>query len=98
MAGQSDYYALLKRAEVTDEFDVWYCNLRDPLPVITVPLTADFPEVGVDLQRVLATTYERYYADRLEYRDEPPPPRFQPADRAWIADRLAAWRAALAES
>ena len=92
VAGQSDYYALLKRAEAMDEFDVWYCNLRDPLPVITVPLTADFPEVAVDLQGVLDTTYARYYADRLDYRDAPPPPRLQPADLAWATDRLAAWR------
>ena len=97
VAGQSDYYALLKRAEATDEFAVWYWDLRDPLPVIAVPLTAGYPEVAIDLQGAFATTYERYYAERLEYRDGPPPPRLQPADLAWVTGCLAAWRAAAAE-
>lgn len=92
VAGQSDYYALLKRAEATDEFAVWYWNLRDLLPVIAVPLTAEFLDVAVDLQGVFATTYARYYAERLDYRDAPPMPRLQPADLAWVAERLAAWR------
>ncbi len=96
VAGQSDYYALLKRAEATDEFAVWYWDLRDPLPVIAVPLTAGYPEVAVDLQGAFATTYERYYAERLEYRDVPPP-RLQPADLSWVTSCLAAWRAAAAE-
>ena len=94
VAGQSDYYALLKRAEATDEFAVWYWNLRDPLPVIAVPLSADFPDVAVDLQEAFRTTYGRYYAERLDYRDAPPPPRLQPADTAWVTGRLATWREA----
>lgn len=90
VAGLSDYYALLKRAEAADEFAVWYWDLRDSLPVIAVPLTADRPDAVLDLQDVLARTYARFYAERLEYRDAPPFPRLQPADAAWVAARLAA--------
>ncbi len=97
VAGQSDYYALLKRAEATDEFAVWYWNLRDLLPVIAVPLTAEFPDVVVDLQAAFATTYARYYAERLDYRDAPPAPRLQPADLAWVTACLAAWRTSATE-
>lgn len=97
VAGQSDYYALLKRAEATDEFAVWYWNLRDPLPVIAVPLTDGYPDVALDLQAAFTRTYERYYAERLEYRDAPPPPRLPPADTTWVAARLAAWRGAVFE-
>jgi hypothetical protein len=97
VVGQSDYYALLKRAEIADEFEVWYINLRDPLPVFTVPLTTGFPEVTLDLQSAFATTYDRYYAERLEYHETPPPPRHQPADLAWIVGRLEAWRASGSE-
>lgn len=93
VAEQSDYYALLKRAETADEFVVWYWNLRDLLPVIAVPLTAEHPDVLLDLQEAFAKTYDRYYVERLEYREMPPPPRLQPADAAWVAGRLAAWRA-----
>lgn len=89
VAGLSDYYALLKRAEVADEFAVWYWDLRDALPVVAVPLTVGYPDAALDLQDALARTHERFYAERLDYRDAPPPPRFQPADEAWIAARLA---------
>jgi hypothetical protein len=61
--------------------------------VISVPLTAEHPAVAIDLQGAFATTYERYYAARLEYREPPPSPRLQPADLAWVNSRLAAWRA-----
>lgn len=93
VAGRSDYYALLKRAATASEFAVWYVDLRDVLPVIAVPLTADFADVAVDLQESLTRTYERYYAGRMDYREAPPLPRLQPADDAWVAGRLRAWRA-----
>ena len=88
IAGQSDYYALLKRAEARDEFAVWYWNLRDELPVIAVPLTAEYPDAALDLQEAFARTYARFYAGRLTYRDAPPLPRLQPADSAWVAKRV----------
>ncbi len=92
VADQSDYYVLLKRAESTSEFAVWYWNLRDQLPVIAVPLTPDHRDVALDLQAAFTTIYERYYAERLDYRDPLPSPRLQPADTAWLTARLAAWR------
>ena len=91
VAGMSDYYALLKRAETTDEFAVWYWDLRDSLPVIAVPLTGDRPDAVLDLQDAFARTYGRFYAERLAYREAPPSPRLQPADEAWVVSRLAAW-------
>lgn len=92
VSGLSDYYALLKRAEATDEFAVWYLNLRDSLPVIAVPLTADHPDAVLDLQEAFTRTYARFYAERLDYHDTPPPPRCRPADDAWLHARVAAWR------
>jgi hypothetical protein len=97
VAGQSDYYALLKRAEAVDEFAVWYWNLRDQMPVIRVPLTPDYPDVAVDLQEAFNRTYERFYAERFEYHDAPPLPRLQPADAAWVTACLAAWGVNVAE-
>ena len=93
VAGRSDYYALLKRAGTASEFAVWFFNLRAPLPVIAVPLAAGFAAVALDVQEALARTYERYYAERMDYRDAPPLPRLPPADAAWVDERLQAWRA-----
>ena len=93
VAGQSDYYALLKRAALASEFAVWYFNLRDLLPVIAVPLATGFADVALDLQEALTRTYERYYTGRMDYRDAPALPRLQPADAAWVEERLQVWRA-----
>ena len=66
-------------------FGIYVANLA-------VPLTAAYPDVALDLQAALARTHERFYGDRLAYRGEPPPPRLQPADSAWLAARLKANR------
>ncbi|MFQ5615267.1 MAG: DUF4058 family protein [Anaerolineales bacterium] len=90
----SDYYALLKRAEVADRLEVWYFDLRDTMPVIAVPLRAPFEDVPLDLQSVFAETYQDgFYVSKLEYDDQPPPPRLRPADAAWVRERVEVWRA-----
>jgi hypothetical protein len=96
VAGQGDYYALLKRGDKAAEFALWHANLRDLLPVVAVPLTGDFADVALDLQAAFTTTYDRYYIDRLDYTGAPPLPRFKPADVAWIDAQLRAWRSNLA--
>jgi hypothetical protein len=93
VAGQSDYYALLKRGGVGDEFSVWFFGLRDPLPVVAVPLAPPHADVALDLHAALAEVYERHYADRLDYAGPPPPPPLPPADAAWVAERIHHWRA-----
>jgi hypothetical protein len=92
VAGRGDYYALLKRSGVTTDFAVWDCNLRDPLPVIAVPLTDEYPDVAIDLQEALSRTYARYYARRMTYQGLPPPPPLQPADAAWLDACIQRWR------
>ncbi len=92
VAGKSDYYALLKRGGQPGPFEVWYCNLRDPLPTIAVPLRAPFPDVPLDLQAALTDAYaEARYDDQLAYATVPPPPLL-PADTAWATARVATWR------
>ncbi len=95
VAQQSDYYALLKRRGHRDHFAVWYVDMRDPLPVIAVPLRDPFPDAVLDLGAILADIYARGTDDlRLDYTQAPPPPRLAPADAAWAAQQIAAWRAA----
>ena len=95
LTGQSDYYALLKRGDRPGPFlEVWYANLRDVLPTIAVPLRAPFADVPLDLQAALDSAYaEARYDDQLSYQSAPPPPKLLPADQAWAAARIAAWRA-----
>lgn len=94
VVGKGNYYALLKRAELSDRFEVWYTDLRDPLPTIAVPLRGPDGDVALNLQAALATIYRRGgYAAAVDYAAPPPAPALAPPDVAWIAARLAAWRA-----
>jgi hypothetical protein len=94
VAGQSDYYALLRRGNGGGRLEVWYVDLRDPLPRITVPLRDPYPDAVLDLQAALATVYARArYADDVDYTRVIPPPPLRPADAAWAAQCLASWHA-----
>lgn len=92
VAGQSDYYALLKRG-MPGPFEAWYADLRDRLPTIAVPLRDPFPDVPLDLQAAIETVYDRgAYQFILDYASAPPAPALPPADLQWVADRIAEWR------
>jgi len=50
--------------------------------------------VPLDVQGAVDTLYERYrYDTAIDYRTPPPLPLLSPADCAWAAERIAAWRA-----
>ncbi|CAA9590115.1 MAG: hypothetical protein AVDCRST_MAG88-4736, partial [uncultured Thermomicrobiales bacterium] len=67
VAGKSDYYALLRRGGAFP-YEVWYWDLRDPLPTIAVPLLPPHPDVPLDLGAVLAGVYKRaFYALSVDY-------------------------------
>ncbi len=93
VAGQSDYYALLKRGGGPGPFAVWYIDLRDRLPTIAVPLRPPFPDVPLDLQAAFNTLYTRaYYALSIDYSRPVPPPPLPPADADWVAACLQRWQ------
>lgn len=97
VARQSDYYALLRRGDGGGRLSVWYVDLRDALPHITVPLRDPHPAVVLDLQQVFATLYTRArYADDVDYTRPAPPPTLWPADAAWVTQRVAQWRSGAA--
>ncbi len=57
---------------------VWFIDLRDRLPVVAVPLRSPFPDVPLDLQKVLDEVYERAcYADQVDYTRMLPNPDSQ---------------------
>jgi hypothetical protein len=98
VAGNSDYYMLLHRANAGGRLEVWFADLRDRLPVIIVPLREPHPDVVLDLQAVLGIAYERArYADEIDYTLPVPSPSLRPADTAWVAERVQAWLAARSE-
>jgi hypothetical protein len=86
--GQYDYLICVNRAEGRRDRFEWYPRpVRQPLPRIRVPLAEGDPDVKLDVQAVLAQTYEAgSYRERLRY-DRPCIPPLTAEDQAW-ADGL----------
>ena len=71
----SDYRILVSRAEKRSKARYWPVSVREPLPVIGVPLRVPDPDVPLDLGEVLRTAYERGAYDlSVDYRRKPDPP------------------------
>jgi Protein of unknown function (DUF4058) len=63
-------------------------GLRQRLPRVRIPLAGDDPDAPLDVQAVLARTYEAgCYRDRLRY-DAPCVPPLAPDDQAWADGRI----------
>lgn len=92
VAGRSDYVVVLYRPR-DPRLQVWFVDLRDPLPVVAVPLRPPFPDFPLDLQKVLNEVYERArYADQIDYTGPVPPPPLRPADALWVQTQIQRWR------
>ncbi len=83
-----DYYVLVRRAEQLRRAGVWPLRLRDPLPLIPVPLQAPDPDARLDLQSLLHLVYDRA-GYRYRIYNAPPRPPLHPEDARW-AESVAA--------
>jgi hypothetical protein len=83
-----DYLICVNRAEgLRDRFRLYPRQLRQRLPRIRVPLADGDPDVVLDVQAVVAQTYEAgSYRERLRY-DQPCVPALAAEDQLW-ADEL----------
>ena len=87
-----DYNAMLLRGGDTAA-DVWMWTLRDPLPVLPVPLAGDDADVTLDLRAALDATYDANQYDRFIYNGVTPTdldPPLDAAAAAWAAGRVPA--------
>jgi hypothetical protein len=78
-----NYYVFVCRAERRDRAEVWPIQLRDPLPVIPIPLGDDDPDAHLDLQTLRDRVFEEagWLADDLyEWKLKPP---LSKADAEW---------------
>lgn len=83
------YFVFLSRSYNRPMVDVWPASLREPLPVVPVPLTYPDPDVPLDLTRALRQIYANArYERRIDYRSAPPAPDLAPDDGAWLDARL----------
>jgi hypothetical protein len=79
-----DYYALVSRVADRPRAGVWPLRLRDPLPVLPVPLRAPDADIRLDVQAVLQRVYDAARYERYIYMSPPHPP-LPAADAIWAA-------------
>lgn len=83
---EGHYFALVSRADRRPDCDVYAWRVRDPLPVIPIPLDAPTPDASADLASAFSTAYERgRYRRLVRYADAPARPAFAPADAEWVS-------------
>jgi hypothetical protein len=81
---EGDYFAMISRGYRRPRVDVFHWTLRQPLPIIPIPLKKGEAEVGLDLQLVFTTVYDRArYGLSLTYASNLSPPLSE-ADREWM--------------
>jgi hypothetical protein len=68
-----DYCVVVSRAQDRPEVDVWSIGLREPLPVIPIPLKAGEGDAHLDLQAVLNRVYDSAGYEHYAYGGEPEP-------------------------
>ena len=79
----SDYRVLVSRADYRTKTKYWPVGLRQPLPVIEIPLRGKDNKAPLDLGDVLKTAYGRAAYDvSIDYR-KPPIPPLEGSDQKW---------------
>lgn len=79
-----DYCAIVSRVEERPRAGVWPWRLRDPLPVIPIPLRDGDSDAMLDLKAVIDQLYDAGGYQYFSYSG-PPEPRLSPEDAAWAA-------------
>jgi len=80
---ESEYLVVISNAYERPECDVWPIGLREPLPVLPIPLIRPDDPVPLDVGKALRTAYQRARYDlRINYHS-PSTPRLDKKDVAW---------------
>ena len=84
----TDYRVLVSRADQRTRTRYWPISVRQPLPVISIPLRGKDPEVPLDLGAVFKSVYDRAAYDvSVDSRKEPQPP-LEGDDAKWARELL----------
>ena len=79
-----DYCVLVSRVEERPEAGVWPWRLRDPIPLIPIPLRLGDADATLDLKTAIDQMYDGGRYANYIYAG-PPEPRLAPDDAAWAA-------------
>jgi hypothetical protein len=81
---ECDYYAMVSRMEKRPRADFWPIRLRDPLPVIPVPLREPDADARLDLAAVLHHVYDAARYVNYIYEGTPQP-ALSAEETAWAS-------------
>jgi hypothetical protein len=79
-----DYHAVVSRSGPHPMSEVFAWSIRDPLPIIPIPLMAPDPDVPLDLATIFATVYQRARYERSIDYTAPLSLPLSTEDRAWV--------------
>jgi hypothetical protein len=82
-----DYCVLVSRVEARRRAGLWPFGLRDPLPVIPIPLKRGDPDATINLKVVLDQIYDSANYAKYIYESTPNPP-LSPEDAEWARQFL----------
>jgi hypothetical protein len=89
-----EYLICINRWPARRRFEIYPCHLRDPLPVIDIPLAEPDPDVTLEIQTAVEQVYDDAdYMLRVKY-DQPCVPSLAPKDQEWAFERWSAYRRA----
>jgi len=83
-----DYCVLVSRAEERPNVGLWPLTVRDPLPVVPIPLLPEDAPAQLDLQALLHRLYDAGGYEDYIYSGSPHPP-LEAADQAWAKELVA---------
>lgn len=85
----ADYYAFVSRDEQYPRVAVWAFTVRDPLPVLPIPLKPEHGDIPLSLKSCLDSVYDRTgYKKRVDYTKPPDLPLRSP-DAVWVEQLIA---------
>ena len=88
---EAPYFIFLSRANNRGQLEIWPLHLREPLPIVPVPLQDSDPDVPLDVGKALQAIYDRAAYDlRLDYTQPPPDPALSADDTQWVITLLQA--------
>lgn len=82
-----DYCIMVARAEEWPRVGLWPLRLRDPLPVIPIPLRSSDPNAKIDLKALLDRIYDAAGYEEYLYTGQPDPP-LSDEDATWAGQVL----------
>lgn len=88
----TDYCVFVSRAPRRSQVEVYEWPLRQPLPIVRIPLAGDDSDVALDLKRVFLSVYDSAGYDAFIRYDRPLKPPLRKEDVSWARKVVASRR------